>query len=82
MLHCAKKKLIAESAKTPKLTTTKKSTSKKSNEAAPSSKKWKDKVFVEIIEFSDAIVKPVLSSTATEQEDLENMLFLELNIVK
>ena len=54
----------------------------KSNKAARYGKSWKNIVFVEMYEFSDAIVKPVLSSTATEQEDRENMLFSELNIVK
>ena len=35
---------------------------------------------MEILEFLDATEKPEQSSVATEQEDLENALFLELNI--
>ena len=58
----------------------KKNKTKKSNEAAHYGSSWKKIVFVEILEFSDLIDKLEQSSVAAEQEDLENLLFLELNI--
>ena len=54
----------------------------KSNEAARIGKSFYNKSCSKLDEFSYLIEILELSSTATEQEDLENTLFLELNIVK